>query len=251
MLKAKDIHKQFSGSAVLSGVSLEISRGEVVAIIGSSGSGKSTLLRCLNRLETIDRGRIEVDGETMADMPEKGYAPPALLRRIILKMGFVFQDFNLFPHLTVLNNVTMAQTLVLKRSRAEAEAIGMAELTRVGLADKAGAYPYMLSGGQQQRAAIARALAMTPALLCFDEPTSALDPLLTQEVLRVIKNLAEEKRTMLVVTHEMAFAREVADRVLYMENGVIAVEGAPAMVFDHPLVRTFTNREQAEEGSAS
>lgn len=240
MLQAEGISKSFAENGVLLGVSMEVRRGEVVAIIGPSGSGKSTLLRCLTHLETIDAGRITVGGELMADMAKGGYAKKAQLRRIILKMGFVFQNFNLFPHMSVLRNVSQAQVKVLGRGRKDADARSRAVLDKVGLLNKADSYPCMLSGGQQQRAAIARALAMDPEMLCFDEPTSALDPLLTQEVLRVIKSLAEEKRTMLVVTHEMAFAREVADRVLFMDEGKIQAEGTPQEVFAMDLVRAFT-----------
>ncbi len=229
MLKAEQVCKSFGGAPVLRGVSAEITRGEVVAIIGRSGSGKSTLLRCLNHLETIDSGRITIDGETMAETGDGGravYAPPETLRRICLKMGLVFQGFNLFPHFSVTRNLTEAQIHVLKRTRAEANEVATALLAKVGLSDKAEQYPYQLSGGQQQRVAIARALALNPEILCFDEPTSALDPQLTLEVLAVIRALAEENRTMIVVTHEMNFAREVANRVIYMDNGVIAEEGA-------------------------
>ncbi len=228
MLAAKDLVKSFGTLGVLRGVSTEIERGEVVAIIGKSGSGKSTLLRCLTHLETIDSGEITIDGETMVQTGAGGkaqYAPADTLRHICLKMGLVFQGFNLFPHFSVLRNITEAQVHVLRRGKKEAEATAMALLEKVGLADKASQYPYQLSGGQQQRVAIARALALDPEILCFDEPTSALDPLLTQEVLAVIRSLAEEKRTMLVVTHEMAFAREVADRVIFMADGVIVEEG--------------------------
>ena len=182
-----------------------------------------------------------MDGETLVDSENGGYAEKAALRRVILKMGFVFQSFNLFPHFTVLKNVTEAQVRVLRRGKSEAEARALEVLDKVGLKGKEGEYPYMLSGGQQQRVAIARALAMDPRMLCFDEPTSALDPLLTQEVLKVIKGLAEEDRTMLVVTHEMAFAREVADRVGYMKDGSVIAEGTPEEVFSHPQVRAFTN----------
>ncbi|HSK68357.1 MAG TPA: amino acid ABC transporter ATP-binding protein [Candidatus Limnocylindria bacterium] len=242
MLTARGVWKSFAQDGVLKGITRTINKGEVVAVIGPSGSGQSTLLRCLTLLERIDRGRIEVDGLVMADMESGGYADRKKLRDITLKLGFVFQNFNLFPHLSVLNNCTQAQVSVLGRSRAEAEARAMAELARVGLSDKAAAYPYMLSGGQQQRAAIARALSMNPMMLCFDEPTSALDPLLTQEVLRVIKALAEEDRTMMVVTHEMAFAREVADRVLFMDEGVVKAEGTPDEVFATPEVQAFAHQ---------
>jgi len=230
MLQAIDIKKSFGETEVLKGVSVQVSRGEVVAIIGRSGSGKSTLLRCVNHLETIDSGEIRIAGETMVSTGSDGnavYKKDKELRSICLKMGMVFQDYNLFPHQTVLRNLMMPQQLVLKRSAQEAEQKARELLEKVGLAEKAGEYPCNLSGGQCQRVAIARALAMDPEILCFDEPTSALDPQLTQEVLHVIRQLAEEKRTMIVVTHEMNFARDVADRVIYMENGYI-VEDGPA-----------------------
>ncbi len=244
MLKAEGVRKRFGSSGVLLGVSLEVKKGEVVAVIGPSGSGKSTLLRCLNHLEKIDEGRIEVEGELMADMARGGYAPAAKLRQICLKMGYVFQNFNLFPHLSVLRNLTEAPLRVLKMGRAEARERAMALLDKVGLSDKAEEYPFTLSGGQQQRVAIARALAMEPRILCFDEPTSALDPQLTQEVLRVIRDLALEDRTMIVVTHEMAFAREVADRVIFMNEGLIRLEGAPGEVFTDPAVQEFLGKGQ-------
>lgn len=230
MLQAIDIKKSFGETEVLKGVSVQVSRGEVVAIIGRSGSGKSTLLRCVNHLETIDSGEIRIAGETMVSTASDGnavYKKDKELRSICLKMGMVFQDYNLFPHQTVLKNLTMPQQLVLKRDKQEAEQKARELLEKVGLAEKAGEYPCNLSGGQCQRVAIARALAMDPEILCFDEPTSALDPQLTQEVLHVIRQLAEEKRTMIVVTHEMNFARDVADRVIYMENGHV-VEDGPA-----------------------
>ena len=229
MLQAKDIKKQFGENGVLRGVSMTISRGEVVAIIGRSGSGKSTLLRCLNHLETIDSGSIFIDGETMVKTIDgrAQYAPAKALRAICLKMGMVFQDYNLFPHMSVLKNLMLPQQKVLGRSEQKARETAMDLLAKVGLAEKANDYPCNLSGGQCQRVAIARALAMDPQILCFDEPTSALDPQLTHEVLSVIRQLAAEKRTMIVVTHEMNFARDVADRVIYMENGHI-VEDGPA-----------------------
>ena len=228
MLQAIDIKKKFGGNEVLKGVTVRVDRGEVVAIIGRSGSGKSTLLRCLNHLETIDSGEIRIDGQPMVTTGSDGiacYQKEKDLRGLCLKMGLVFQDYNLFPHYTVLRNIVAPQQLVLHRSRQEAEQKAMLLLEKVGLADKAGAYPCNLSGGQCQRVAIARALAMDPEILCFDEPTSALDPQLTQEVLCVIRQLAAEKRTMIVVTHEMNFARDVADRVIYMENGLVAEDG--------------------------
>lgn len=238
MLEAIDLRKSFDGLGVLKGVSLSMKKGEVVAVIGRSGSGKSTLLRCLNNLETVDSGTICIDGETMVD--KNGYAPQKRLRAICLKMGYVFQNYNLFPHFSVLRNLTEAQRCVLGRDRHKADAYARELLKKVGLSDKEAAYPCQLSGGQCQRVAIARALALDPELLCFDEPTSALDPQLTHEVLAVIKGLAAEKRTMLVVTHEMNFAREVADRVVFMEGGVVVAQGAPDDVFQDARVRRFT-----------
>ena len=230
MLEAIDIKKRFGNNEVLKGVTVRVSRGEVVAIIGRSGSGKSTLLRCLNHLETIDSGEIRIGGQTMVQTGPDGraqYKKDKDLRGLCLQMGLVFQDYNLFPHYSVLRNLTAPQQLVLHRGRQDAEQKAMTLLEKVGLADKAGEYPCNLSGGQCQRVAIARALALDPEILCFDEPTSALDPQLTQEVLSVIRQLADEKRTMIVVTHEMNFARDVADRVIYMENGLV-VEDGPA-----------------------
>ena len=238
MLSAKNIVKSFGALQVLKGVSLEINEGEVVAVIGKSGSGKSTLLRCLNNLEKVDGGSIEINGRMLVN--QGVYAPSKELRSICLNMGYVFQNFNLFPHMSVLKNLTEAQCCVLKRDKQEAESYARELLKKVGLADKEKAYPYQLSGGQQQRVAIARALAMDPQILCFDEPTSALDPLLTQEVLSVIRALSQEKRTMLVVTHEMNFAREVADRVVFMEEGVIVAEGTPQEVFGNERVKAFS-----------
>ena len=228
MLQAIDIRKKYGDNEILKGVTVRVDKGEVVAVIGRSGSGKSTLLRCLNHLETIDSGEIRIDGQAMVTTGADGvarYLTEKDLRGLCLKMGLVFQDYNLFPHYTVLRNIVAPQQLVLHRSRQEAEQKAMLLLEKVGLADKAGAYPCNLSGGQCQRVAIARALAMDPEILCFDEPTSALDPQLTQEVLCVIRQLAAEKRTMIVVTHEMNFARDVADRVIYMENGLVAEDG--------------------------
>lgn len=244
MLKAENIVKSFGQSGVLRGVSAEVSRGEVVAIIGKSGSGKSTFLRCLNHLETIDKGRIVIDGQVMADTINGNvrYAEPKALRAMCLKMGMVFQGFHLFPHFSVLRNITEAQVCVLSRKKAQAQEYARELLAKVGLADKADSYPYQLSGGEKQRVAIARALAMDPEVLCFDEPTSALDPQLTQEVLAVIRQLSAEQRTMIVVTHEMAFAREVAERVIFMADGVIVEEGsAQALLGDDrsERMRTF------------
>ena len=230
MLQAINVFKSFGETGVLKGVSVRVSRGEVVAIIGRSGSGKSTLLRCMNNLETVDGGEIRIGGEALVSPGPDGkpvYKKDGELRALMLKMGMVFQDYNLFPHYSVLKNLTAPQMLVLKRSAKEAKEKAMALLAKVGLEEKANEYPCNLSGGQCQRVAIARALCMDPEILCFDEPTSALDPQLTQEVLSVIRALAEEKRTMVVVTHEMNFARDVADRVIYMENGLV-VEDGPA-----------------------
>ena len=241
MLQAVHVVKGFEGLSVLRDISLTVRQGETVAIIGRSGSGKSTLLRCLNNLEKIEKGTIEIDGQPL--VKDGVYAPDKELRRLCLKMGYVFQSFNLFPHMSVLQNLTEAQCCVLKRDKKSAQAYARALLQKVGLADKENAYPFQLSGGQQQRVAIARALALDPEILCFDEPTSALDPELTQEVLSVIRGLNEEGRTMIVVTHEMNFAREVADRVLYMAEGVVVAEGAPQAVFDDPRVKAFTGKE--------
>lgn len=230
MLQAINVCKSFGETAVLKGVSVQVSRGEVVAIIGRSGSGKSTLLRCMNNLETIDSGEIRIGGDALVTTGADGipqYKRDRELRQLMLRMGMVFQDYNLFPHYSVLRNLVAPQVLVLGRGKAEAEKKAMELLEKVGLSEKAKEYPCNLSGGQCQRVAIARALCMDPDILCFDEPTSALDPQLTQEVLSVIRQLADEKRTMIVVTHEMNFARDVADRVIYMENGLV-VEDGPA-----------------------
>lgn len=237
MISAQGIHKAFGGVEVLRGVSLDLLRGEVVAVIGPSGSGKSTFLRCLNHLETIDRGTIVVEGETLARNDDAGkahYVPEAQIRQIGRKMGMVFQSFNLFPHLSVLENIIEAPMLVKKLKREHIVPKAEALLKKVGLLEKRDAYPNRLSGGQKQRVAIARALAMDPDIMLFDEPTSALDPELTGEVLRTMRELANEHMTMLVVTHEMGFAREVANRVIFMDGGAI-VEQAPAEAFfDNP-----------------
>ena len=241
MLTAKGIHKRFGAAEVLRGVSLSMEKGEVVAIIGPSGSGKSTFLRCLNRLETVDAGEIQLDGEWIC-REENGrakYAPERKLQQLTMRMGMVYQSFNLFPHLSVLRNLTLAPMKVRHVPRQQAEARAMELLQRVGLGDKAAQYSYQLSGGQAQRVAIARALCMEPEMLCFDEPTSALDPQLTQEVLAVMRDLAEDRMTMLVVTHEMGFAKSVSNRVLFMENGVVAEEGAPEAVFASERVQRF------------
>ena len=240
---------------MVTGVSFQISEGEVVALIGPSGSGKSTLLRCLTLLEKIDSGAIYVAGEPMVTTSPAGqvtYAPEAALRKIRLRLGMVFQNFNLFPHFSVLRNITEAPIHVAGMAPAEAEALAYQLLAKIGLTDKADAYPYQLSGGQCQRVAIARALAMKPDILFFDEPTSALDPELTGEVLKVIRNLAAERMTMMVVTHEMAFAREVADRVIFMDKGKIVEEGSPETLFGAPTnarTRTFLRNYNLNSGS--
>lgn len=243
MLSATGIHKGFDGLGVLRGIDLNVEKGEVVALIGPSGSGKSTLLRCLNQLETVDSGTIILDNITLCRTlgGKLTYADPANLRRITLKMGMVFQSYNLFPHMSVMQNLTDAPMRVRRLSRAQATERARELLAKVGLSDKADQYPYQLSGGQQQRVAIARALCMDPEILCFDEPTSALDPELTQEVLGVMRELASERMTMLVVTHEMSFARDVADRVVFMEDGLIVEEGPPEQVFHsaNPRTRQF------------
>ncbi len=227
MVKVKDLHKYFGDLHVLRGIDLEVEKGEVVVIIGPSGSGKSTLLRCINHLEQPSSGQVYIDGVNLDD----GSVDINLVRQTA---GMVFQQFNLFPHLTVLDNVCLAPTKVLKMPVDEAHQMGRALLKKVGLADKESAYPRQLSGGQQQRAAIARALAMKPKLMLFDEPTSALDPEMIGEVLAVMKELALEGMTMIVVSHEMGFAREVADRVIFMDQGLLVEEGPPLEFFSHP-----------------
>ncbi|MCI7574194.1 MAG: amino acid ABC transporter ATP-binding protein [Candidatus Faecousia sp.] len=227
-LEVRNLQKGFGGTEVLRGVSFALESGQVLAIIGSSGSGKTTLLRCLNFLETPDAGQILLDGEELLRTDENQ------LRKNRLRFGLVFQNFNLFPQYTALENVSLAPGLLKLGTREEIDRRSRELLSQVGLADKCGAYPYQLSGGQQQRTAIARALALRPEVLCFDEPTSALDPELTGEVLRVIRGLKDGNRTMIVVTHEMAFAKQVADVVIYMADGVIAEMGTPEEVFDHP-----------------
>lgn len=228
MIDMQDIHKCFGDLEVLKGVSLQVRRGEVVALIGASGSGKSTLLRCTNHLEEPTSGVISVLGE-----PVDGKAENIL--RVRRTVGMVFQQFNLFPHKTVLENVIEAPMQVLRVKKAAAIEQALVLLERVGLAEKAEVYPHKLSGGQQQRVAIARALAMNPQAMLFDEPTSALDPELRGEVLKVMKDLAGAGMTMLIVTHEMSFARDVADRVVFMADGVVEEEGAPAELFDNPV----------------
>ena len=230
ILEVNNIKKGFDTTDVLKGVSFSLERGQVLAIIGSSGSGKTTLLRCLNFLETPDEGNILVNGKVLTgkNLSEEQ------IRENRLHFGLVFQNFNLFPQYTVLENITLAPTLLKQGSVLEIQAKALKLLEKVGLSQKKDAYPYQLSGGQQQRVAIARALALSPQVLCFDEPTSALDPELTGEVLRVIRGLKDKDNTMIVVTHEMEFARSVADVVIYMADGVIEEIGTPEEVFDHP-----------------
>jgi len=227
MIEVQQLHKHFGELEVLRGIDLAVPRGEVVAIIGPSGSGKSTLLRCINRLEEAERGRVLVDGTDV-------YSPEVDLDAVRSELGMVFQGFHLFGHLTTLANVALGPRRVRRRSRPDAERIARELLARVGLADKADEYPSRLSGGQKQRVAIARALALSPKAMLFDEPTSALDPELVGEVLEVISSLADDGMTMLVVTHEMAFARQVAHRVVFMDEGKIVEEGPPEAVFGRP-----------------
>lgn len=248
MLEVRNICKSFGDVEVLKGIDFSLEKGEVLSIIGSSGSGKTTLLRCLNFLEKADKGTVTVDGTTVFDALSGEALSDGEIRRRRLLFGLVFQSFNLFPQYTVLQNMTLAPSLMLKenlrkkkitREEYRAEAAGVEEkclhiLEQVGLLDKKDAYPYQISGGQQQRAAISRALAMEPAILCFDEPTSALDPELTGEVLKVIKGLKNSDRTMVIVTHEMQFARNVSDKVLFMADGMVCEYGTPEEVFDHP-----------------
>ncbi|WP_030988068.1 amino acid ABC transporter ATP-binding protein [Streptomyces sp. NRRL S-1813] len=237
-IDVQGLRKAFGELEVLRGIDFSVARGEVVCVIGPSGSGKSTLLRCVNLLEEPSAGRVVVAGTEVTD-------PDVDIDRVRRRIGMVFQAFNLFPHLTALENLTIAQRRVLRRDRGEAERIARANLERVGLSDKAGSYPAQLSGGQQQRVAIARALSMEPELMLFDEPTSALDPELVGDVLAVMRALAQEGMTMLVVTHEMSFAREVADRVVFMDGGVIVEEGTPEQVVgapQHERTRTFLAR---------
>lgn len=234
MISVKDLRKSFHGMDVLKGVSVEINKGDVICVIGPSGSGKSTFLRCLNLLEQPSGGHIIFEGDDLMD------------KRVDLdlhrqKMGMVFQQFNLFPHMTVMGNLTCAPLMLKKATKAEAEKRALELLGRVGLADRAGAYPNQLSGGQKQRVAIVRALCMEPDVMLFDEPTSALDPEMVGEVLDVIKELAKQGMTMVVVTHEMGFAREVSNRVLFLDDGVIAEEGTPEQIFGDPKCDRLKN----------
>ena len=254
ILEIKDLHKSFGDNGVLKGIDLSLEKGEVLVIIGSSGSGKTTLLRCLNFLETPDKGSISVNGEQLFNSEDANTLSERSIRKNRLHFGLVFQQFNLFPQYTVKDNITLAPRLALKaeikelkkqkfssaakaekaKREKEIEEQALDLLKKVGLSEKVSAYPCELSGGQQQRVAIARALAMNPDILCFDEPTSALDPELVGEVLKVMKSLADGGMTMVVVTHEMRFAREVADKVVFMSDGVIAEQGTPQEVFDNP-----------------
>lgn len=234
MLEVKNLSKSFGSLEVLRDISFDVEKGEAVAVIGPSGSGKSTLLRCINQLEKASGGTVRVCGIEMLGPNENGrsvYADSKTLRAIRLKTGLVFQNFNLFPHMTVLKNITEAPVCVLKKNKQEAETTAMELLRKMGLDDKAKSYPCELSGGQQQRVSIARALALEPEILFFDEPTSALDPELTGEILKVIKELASEGMTMVIVTHEMGFARDVSDKIIFMEGGYIVEQGDPGQLF--------------------
>nr|BAF62531.1 glutamine ABC transporter, ATP-binding protein [Desulfovibrio vulgaris] [Nitratidesulfovibrio vulgaris str. 'Miyazaki F'] len=238
MIEIRNLHKRFGQNEVLRGIDLTVCPGEVVVIIGPSGSGKSTALRCINRLEEITSGKVVVDGHDL-------YDPATDINYVRTEAGMVFQQFNLFPHMSVLHNVTLGPIRVRRTPRAEADRLGLALLEKVGLADKATAYPDQLSGGQKQRVAIARSLAMQPKVLLFDEPTSALDPELVGEVLEVMRALALEGMTMVIVTHEMGFAREVADRVIFIDQGRIQEEGPPDEFFSapkNPRLREFLGR---------
>lgn len=227
MIKVENLHKHFGKLEVLKGIDYEIHEKEVVCVIGPSGSGKSTFLRCMNLLEEVTDGAIYIEGTKIND-------PKTNINDIRTEVGMVFQQFNLFPHMSVIDNITMAPMQIRKMNKKDAEKLALELLEKVGLREKADNYPQQLSGGQQQRVAIARALAMKPKIMLFDEPTSALDPEMVKEVLEVMKNLAKEGMTMVVVTHEMGFAREVSDRVLFMDGGYIVEEGQPEQIFDHP-----------------
>jgi len=247
MIKVENLHKKFGKLQVLKGVNLEVSQGETISIIGPSGSGKSTLLRCLINLEKTDSGNIFIENEPIAVKKEgkQVHIPESVVRARCEKLGMVFQNFNLFPHKTVMQNVCEAPRVVAKKTKAEVVDIATKILAQVGLSDKHDEYPAHLSGGQKQRVAIARALAMQPDVMLFDEPTSALDPELIGEVLAVIKKLAEKKMTMIIVTHEMSFAREVSDRVIFMDNGNILEAATPEKIFtnpEHPRIKAFLDK---------
>ena len=237
VLEVNHLEKHFGSTRVLNDISFSLEKGQALSIIGSSGSGKTTLLRCLNFLETPNAGSIRVNGKTLFDAADPATQLEKEIRRKRLHFGLVFQNFNLFPQYTALQNVTLARELMSKETGESQDTIvkaGKELLDQMGLADRANHYPHQLSGGQQQRVAIARALAMHPDILCFDEPTSALDPELTGEVLQVIRDLAEQRTTMIIVTHEMAFARDVADQLIFMDQGFIVEQGDPHQVIDHP-----------------
>ncbi|MBR5561822.1 MAG: amino acid ABC transporter ATP-binding protein [Clostridia bacterium] len=245
MLEVSNIKKSFGKTEVLKDISFTLEKGEVLSIIGSSGSGKTTLLRCLNFLEIADNGKIIVDGDVVFDGSDKTYLTDEKIRESRLNFGLVFQNFNLFPQYTVLENLTLAPTLLKKGSDEEIKKNALELIKKVGLAEKVDFYPCQLSGGQQQRVAIARALALNPKILFFDEPTSALDPELTMEVLNVIKGLKDSGCTMVIVTHEMAFARDVSDKVIFMDGGIIAEQGTPDQVINNPQnerTKHFLNR---------
>lgn len=248
MILLKNVSKSYGPNAVLKGVSLSVSKGEVVALIGPSGSGKTTLLRCMNLLTVPDTGMVTIDGQALGSQAGDGRFVPVPAARIAARrahLGMVYQRFNLFPHMTALENVMLAPVLVLKMPRPEARQLALRQLEKVGLRDKVDSYPAKLSGGQQQRVAIARALAMAPRVMLFDEPTSALDPELVGEVLEAVRRLADEGMTMVIVTHEMEFARVVADRIVVLHDGQILEEGPPGVIFSNPRherTRTFLRR---------
>ena len=257
VIGVEHLSKSYGMIEVLKDVTFTVRKGEVLGVIGPSGSGKSTLLRCLAQLDSVGHGTIRVCGDTLVEPhpihPHKPqYAPKSMLRKIGLRIGLVFQNFNLFPHFSVMRNLTEAQIHVLGISRAEARNTALELLAKMGLSDKAEAYPFQLSGGQQQRVSIARALALRPEVLCFDEPTSALDPELTGEILKVIRALAAEKMTMVVVTHEMAFARDLADHIIFMDHGVVVERGMADDVISRPQqdrTRAFLGRLEGRDGT--
>ena len=247
MLEVRNLKKSFGKTQILKGIDFSLNKGEVLSIIGSSGSGKTTLLRCLNFLEFAEEGEILINGETIYDGKNASKLSENAIRMLRLRFGMVFQSFNLFPQYTALENVTLAPTLLKMDTPENIKKNALSLIERVGLSDRADYYPCQLSGGQQQRVAIARALAQNPDILCFDEPTSALDPELTGEVLKVIRSLKSEDSTMIVVTHEMEFAKSVSDKVIFMEDGVIAEMGTPAEVFENPKnprVKEFISKIQ-------
>ncbi len=248
IIRVENLHKGFDTLEVLKGIDFSVKRGEIVSVIGPSGSGKSTLLRCLNHLEVADKGSISFNNKYIAKADATGkaiYKRNKEVLEICRNIGMVFQNFNLFPHKSVLENIIEAPIMVKRKPKEEAIKSAENLLDKVGLKDKRDAYPYQISGGQKQRVAIARALAMDPEIMLFDEPTSALDPELIGEVLQVIKNLAEEKMTMIIVTHEMSFAREISDRIIFMDDGKIVFDGVPDDIFvnpKHPRIKTFLNK---------